>query len=161
MSDDWNYVKQYAVLAGYRLMVLANRVGCEDEFLKTLHDRLLAGLDGAIHSTRTIMDLQRQLLAGDDSEGTIFCQLQGEEEILACRTIMLLDELEIDYFTYEYRVNGGEWHNALSADCDGIEVSYPRTVALSEAELGLLATIILDIARETGIAISAARVVYD
>ncbi|PDS78719.1 hypothetical protein [Rhizobium sp. L43] len=158
MSNEWDYVKQYAVLAGYRLLVLADRVGCEDELLKTLHDRLLAGLDGAIHSTRHILDLQRELVAGDDQEGTISCQLQGEEEIFACRTIVLLDELEIDYFTYEYRVNGGEWHNALSADCDGIEVCYPRTV---EAELGPLAAVIRDIARETGVAISAARVVYD
>lgn len=159
--SDFNFLMLYAKLAGFKLLVTANRIGCEDEFSKTLHDQLLAGLDAAIDSTRHIMDLQRQLLAGDDSEGTIFCQFQGEEEILACRTIVLLDELEIDYFTYEYRVNVSEWHNALSADCDGIEVSYPRTVALCEAELGLLAPIILDIARETGIAISAARVVYD
>ncbi len=160
MSDDWDYVKQYAMLAGYRLLVLANRVGCEDEFSKTLHDRLLDGLDGAIHSTRHIMALQRELMAEDDPDGMILCQLQGEAESLAGRTIALLDELEIDYDTNEYRVNGGEWHNALSADCDGIEISYPTTVPLGDTEIGPLAAIIRDIARDTGIAISVAHVVY-
>jgi hypothetical protein len=66
----------------------------------------------------------------------------------------------IDCDTHEYLVNGGEWHNALSADCDGIEISYPTTESVSDAEIGPLATIIRDIVRETGIAISVARVVY-
>lgn len=160
MSDDWDYIRQHALLAGSRLSVLASRMTCEDEFLRQLHDRLIAGLDGAIGLMRYILDLQRQLTAGDDIEGTIFCQLQGEEEILACRRV-LLDELEIDYDTYEYRVNGGEWHYALSGDCDGIEISYPTTVDLSGAELGPLASIIRDIAQDKGVAISVARVVYD
>ncbi len=161
MCDDWDYVKQYAVLAGYRLLVLASHVGCEEEFSKTLHDRLLAGLEGAMQMARHIMDLQRELMAGGDPEGMILCQLQGEEEILASRTIVLLDELEVDYDTHEYRVNGGDWHCALSADCDGVDVTYPRTIGLSDAELGPLVAILRDIARETGIAISVARVVYD
>jgi hypothetical protein len=32
MSNEWYCVEQYATVAGYRLLVLANRVGCEDEF---------------------------------------------------------------------------------------------------------------------------------
>ncbi|MBX5204002.1 hypothetical protein [Rhizobium sp. NZLR1] len=159
--SNFNFLMFYAALAGFRLLVSANRIGCEDEFSKTVHDRLLTGLDGAIHATRHIMDLQRELLTADDPEGTLSCQLQGEEEILARRTIVLLDELEIDYDTDEYRVNGGEWHNTLSADCNGIEIRYPTTVPLSDGELGPLAAIIRDITRETGIAISVARVVYD
>ncbi|OWK24772.1 hypothetical protein AJ87_18815 [Rhizobium yanglingense] len=159
--SDFNFLMFYAKLAGFKLLVSANRIGCEDEFSKTLHDRLLAGLDAAIGSTRHIMDLQRQLLTEDDPEGMIAWQLQGEAENLTSRTFVLLDELEIDFDTHEYRVDGGEWHNALSADCDGIEISYPTTVSVSDTEIGSLATIIRDIARETGIAISVARAVYD
>ena len=44
MSDDWHNVHQLAVLAGLRLIVLANRVGCEHEFLLKLHDGLAEGL---------------------------------------------------------------------------------------------------------------------
>ncbi|WFU13351.1 hypothetical protein QA646_29530 (plasmid) [Rhizobium sp. CB3090] len=159
--SDFNFLMLYAKLAGFKLLVSANRLGCEDEFSKTLHDRLLADLDGTIDSTRHIMALQRQVLSGDDPDGMISCQLQGEEEILARRTTVLLDELEIDYDTCEYRVNGGEWHYAQSADCDGIEIRYPSTIRLSDDELGPLAAIIRDIAQETGIAVSVARVVYD
>jgi hypothetical protein len=159
--SDFNFLMLHAKLAGFKLLVSANRIGCEDEFSKTLHDRLLAGLDAAIDSTRHIMALQRELLFADDPDGMISCELQGAKEILARRTIVLLDELEIDFDTHEYRVNAGEWHNALAADCDGIEISYPATVSVSDTEIGSLATIIRDIARETGIAISIARVVYD
>jgi hypothetical protein len=159
--SDFNFLMFYAKLAGFKLLVSANRIGCEDEFSKTLHDQLLAGLDAAIDSTRHIMDLQRQLLTEDDPEGMIAWQLQGEAENLASRTFVLLDELEIDFDTHEYRVNGGEWGNALSADCDGIEISYPTTVSVSDAEIGPLAPIIRGITRETGIGISVARVIYD
>ncbi|MBB3649238.1 hypothetical protein FHX14_005472 [Rhizobium sp. BK619] len=157
--SDFNFLMLHAKFAGFKLLVTANRVGFEDEFSKMLHDRLLAGLDGAIDLTRHIIALQRELIAEDDTDGVISCQLQVEEEILANHAIILLDELEIGYETNEYRVNGGEWHNALSADCDGIEIRYPTTVSVSEMEIGSLATIIRDIARETGIAISIARVV--
>ncbi|MBB3396099.1 hypothetical protein [Rhizobium sp. BK060] len=160
MSDDWYYVHQLAVLAGFRLIVLANRIGCENEFLLELHDRLAEGLACAIARLRSIMALERQLASGRDEEGFTAFQIQGEEECFARFQITLLDDLEIDFDTYEYRVNG-EWHYALSADCDGIEISYPSTVALADAELGGLGPIIRDISRETGIAISAARVVYD
>jgi hypothetical protein len=158
--SDFNFLMFYAKLAGFKLLVSANRIGCEDEFSTTLHDRLLSGLDGVIGSTRHIMALPRELMAGDDPDGIIFCQLQGVEEILARCTIELLDELEIDYDTSEFRVNGGEWQNALSADCKGIEISYPTSESVSDAEIGPLAAIIGDIMRETGIAISGARVVY-
>ncbi|MBY5766677.1 hypothetical protein HFO06_26850 [Rhizobium leguminosarum] len=159
--SDFNFLMLYAKLAGFKLLVCANRVHCEDEFSKMLHDRLLADLDGAIHSTRYIMALQRELLSGHDPEGMISFQLRGEEEILARRSLVLLDELEIDYDTHEYRINGGEWHNALSADCDGIEISYPTSVSVSDTEIGSLAAILHDITWETGIPISVARVVCD
>ncbi|MCG5486331.1 MAG: hypothetical protein KK482_21900, partial [Sinorhizobium meliloti] len=65
-----------------------------------------------------------------------------------------LDDLEIDFDTHEYRINGGGWINALTAVND---VEYPELVALTEEELGSLAPIIKDITREAGIAVHAAR----
>lgn len=161
MSDTWYYVHQLAVLAGFRLIVLANRIGCEDEFLLKLHDGLVDGLEAAIARVHSITALERQLASKPDEEGFVALQLHGEEECFARFRITLLDDLEIDFDTHEYRVNGGEWHNALSADCDGIEVSYPSLVALTDDELGTLAPIALCIRHEAGIAISIARVVYD
>ncbi|MFA1624251.1 hypothetical protein ACDY96_15845 [Rhizobium mongolense] len=66
--SDIGFLDLYAKFAGFKLLVSANRIGCEDEFSKTLHDRLLAGLDGAIHSTRHIMALQREQLSEDDPD---------------------------------------------------------------------------------------------
>ncbi|MFF0924288.1 hypothetical protein ACFYE8_32240 [Rhizobium leguminosarum] len=160
MSNDWYYVHQLAVLTGFRLIVLANRLGCEDEFLLELHDELAEGLAAAIARLRSIMALERQLANGPDEEGFAAFQLHGEEEWFARFRITLLDELEIDFDTHEYRVNGGEWHYALSADCDGIEISYLRLVALTDAELGTLAPIVRAIRSEAGIGISIARVIY-
>ncbi|MBX4870192.1 hypothetical protein HJA85_24965 [Rhizobium bangladeshense] len=161
MSDDWYNVHQLAVLAGFRLIVLANRVGCEDEFLLKLHDGLVEGLASAIARLRAIMALEHQHATEADEEGMAALQLHGEEECFARFRITLLDDLEIDFDTREYRVNGGEWHSALSADCDGIEVTYPSLVALTDDELGMLAPIARSIRNEAGIAISIARVVYD
>lgn len=165
MSDEWYFTKQYAVLAGYRLLVLANRLGCEDDFSRELHDRLVAGLEGAIETTCRIIELQREDktqegVDPDCIDWSTVGLLDHERERLAGYTIVLLDELEIDFDTYEYRVNGGEWHNALSADCDGVEIDYPTTIALSEDELGSLYPIMCDLMRDTPVFVTAARVVY-
>ncbi|WP_049730553.1 hypothetical protein [Rhizobium ecuadorense] len=161
MSDDWYYTHQLAALSGFKLVVLANRIGCAEEFSRMLHDSLADGLEHAIRQIRSILALERELVWKPDPEGLAAFLLQGEQECLDRFRIILLDELEIDYFTYEYRIDNGDWHSALSADCDGIQICYPCTIDMTDAELGGLGPIIRDISRETGIGISAARVVYD
>ncbi|MBY5572329.1 hypothetical protein HFO55_35155, partial [Rhizobium leguminosarum] len=68
-------------------------------------------------------------------------------------TINLLDDLEIDDDTREYRINGGSWINALTADDGGVEVR------LTDEEFGSLASVIKDITLETGIPIHAVRAI--
>ncbi|MGM4884844.1 hypothetical protein [Rhizobium sp. 62_C5_N11_2] len=160
MSDDWYYVHQLAVLGGFRLVVLANRIGCEDELLLELHNELAEGLAAAIARLRSISALERQLASEPDEEGLAAFQLHGEKECFARFRITLLDDLEIDFDTNEYRLNGGDWHNALPADCDGVEISYARLVALTDEELGTLAPIVRAIRSEADIGISIARVIY-
>ncbi|MEZ2127878.1 MULTISPECIES: hypothetical protein [unclassified Sinorhizobium] len=147
----------YTKLAGFRLVVLANRFGCASDFSQALHDRLIEGLEAAIARIQVIMDLERSVLAGDD-ECAVY-QLEGETEIFGGFTICLLDDLEIDFDTHEYHINGGDWINAVSADDSGVDIDYPRLVALREDELGSLAQVIKDITRETGIPVRAARAV--
>lgn len=161
MSDTSCYIQQYATLAGFRLLVLANRVGCTDELSRALHDKLIAGLEGVISTASSILSMTRELALEGDPEGFISDHLRYEQERFAAPTIVLLDELEIDHDTHEYRINGGEWHCALLADCDGVDISYPKASSLTEAELGSLAPIIREIRVETSIAISAARIVHD
>ncbi|EJT01628.1 hypothetical protein [Rhizobium sp. CCGE 510] len=148
----------YAKFSGFRLVVRANRFGCDTDLLRKLHERLLEGLEAAAGRIRTIMALERSILAGDDEYAAY--RLEGETEIFGRFTINLLDELDIDLDTHENRVNGGDWSSALTADNTGVDIDYPELSALNDDELGSLAPIIKDITRETGIAVSASRVSY-
>ncbi|MBX5241975.1 hypothetical protein [Rhizobium sp. NLR22b] len=154
MTTDENLML-YTKLAGFRLVVLASRFGCDSDFLRELHDRLIEGLEAAIDRIHILMELERSLLVGDDEFAEY--RLGGEAEMFRRFTINLFDELEIDFDTHEYRVNGGNWITALAADSTGVHIDYPEMVSLAEHELGALASIIKDIARETGIPVQAAR----
>lgn len=157
MTTDQNLML-YTKLTGFRLVVLANRFGCDTEFSRELHDRLAEGLEAAIAQIQTIMALERSLLADNDEFATY--QLEGTVEIFGSFTINMLDELEIDYETHEYRINGGGWMNALTADDNEVEVNYPKLVVLSDNALGSLAQIAREITMETGIPVHAARADY-
>ncbi|MBB3302268.1 hypothetical protein FHT72_005917 [Rhizobium sp. BK077] len=157
MTSDHN-LALYTKLSGFRLVVLANRFGCETEISRNLHERLLEGLEATAGRIRTIMALERSVLAGDDDYAAY--RLEGETEIFGRFTINLLDELDIDFDTHEYRVNGGDWSIALTADHTGVDIDFPGLIALTADELGSLAPIIKDITRETGIAVNASRVSY-
>ncbi|MBY5866528.1 hypothetical protein [Rhizobium leguminosarum] len=156
MTSDQNLML-YAKLAGFRLVVLANRFGGDTKFSRALHDRLIEGLEAAIARIRVIMELERNLLVGDDE--FIAYQLEGETEIFGRFSINLLDDLEIDFDTHEYRINGSDWINALTADNSGIDIAYPELVALTEEELGSLSSIAKEITLATGIPVLLVRAV--
>lgn len=155
MTSDQNLML-YAKLAGFRLIVVADRIACANDFSLELHDLLIEGLEAALHRIQTIMELERQVLTNDEFAAF---QLEGEIEIFGRFTINLLDDLEIDYATHEYRINGGHWANALMVDDSGVYVDYPELVVLTDKELGALAPIMRDITRETGIPVLARRAV--
>ena len=156
MTTDQNLML-YTKLAGFRLVVLANRFGCDSEFSRELHDRLVEGLEAAIARIQVIMELERSVFAGEDEFAAY--RLEGETEIFNRLSINLLNTLEFDFDTFEYRINGSSWIIAVAADDDGVEVNYPELVALSEEELGSLAPIIKNITQETGIPVHAARAI--
>ncbi|NNU69551.1 MULTISPECIES: hypothetical protein [Rhizobium] len=156
MTTDQNLML-YTKLAGFRLVVLAHRFGCDSDFSRELHDRLLEGLDAAIARIQGMMALERSVLAGEDEIAEY--QLQGETEIFGRFTINLLDDLEIDDDTHEYRINGGNWINALTADDGGVEIEFPTLVGLNGEEFGSLASIIMDITQEMDIPVRAVRAI--
>ena len=59
MTTDQNLML-HTKLSGFRLVVLANRFGCDTSFSRALHDRLMEGLDAARARIRTIMALEHQ-----------------------------------------------------------------------------------------------------
>ncbi|CAN7738436.1 hypothetical protein [Rhizobium leguminosarum] len=154
MTSDQNLML-YSKLAGFRLVVLANRLGCDADFSRERHDRLIEGLEAAIARIRVIMELERNLLVRDDE--CMAYQLEGETEIFGHFTINLLDDLEIDFDTHEYRINGSDWINALTADNSGIDIAYPELAALTKEQLGSLSSIVTEITQETGIPVHAVR----
>jgi hypothetical protein len=156
MTTDQNLML-YTKLAGFRLVVLADRFGCDSDFSRELHDCLLEGLDAAIARVQVMMALERLVFTGEDEFAEY--RLEGENEIFGRFTINLLDDLEIDPGTHEYRIDGGSWMNALAADHTGVDINYPEFVALPRDEFGSLAPILKDLVRETGISVDAARAV--
>lgn len=151
-----NSLMVFTELVGFRLIVLANRLSGDSALSQTLHERLIGGLDAAIDRVRTIMDLERQLLGGDEFAAF---QLEGEIEIFGRFTINLLDEIDIDYDTQEYRLDGDRWISALAVDDTGVHVDYPELVSLTDEELGSLAPLMREIVRQTGISIHASRLI--
>lgn len=169
--SDYNDLMQFTKLSGFRLIVLANRSLCDSAFQRDLHDRLAELLFNLAQSTRNHMAIERCLLAMpqpaeligppdlDDYHDQLIkleCEHASEVECYE-----LLDDLEIDYETMEYRVNDERWCCAYSADCDGVSISYPRSVAVGHDELGSLADILIAIREETGVNISVTKVRYD
>lgn len=155
MTSDQN-LALYTKLSGFRLVVLANRFGCDTSL--AVHDRLLEGLDAARARVRTIMALERSVLTGEDEY--VAYRLEGETEMFGRFTINLLNELDVDFDTHEYRINNGNWiDQCIVGRLLGVEIDYPELVALTETELGSLAAITRDIRQETGISTHAARVI--
>ena len=91
MTADQNLML-FTKLAGFRLVVLANRFGCDSEFSRELHDRLIEGLEAAIERIQIIMALERSLIAGNDEFAAY--QLEGEVESFGRFTMNLWDALE-------------------------------------------------------------------
>lgn len=101
MINTFYYTELYACLAGWRLIVLANRAGCEDDMARKLHDRLLFGVSYAMESARDMNTREREILAATDDEDFCIaqCLYKGYAEILDNYRIDLMDRFEIDYET--------------------------------------------------------------
>lgn len=163
--SDINYLMQFAKVSGFRLVVLASRLACENDFQREMHGEVAELLEREAQSMRACMARERQvtpsLIGPPDQEDYWRRFIEDAEDIDGDQPYELLDRLEIDHDTMEYRVNDEGWSCAYSADCDGYEISYPRIVDVGRDELGSLAEIIADIHRETYVRISVKRVVYD
>lgn len=162
MSDQ--FLMLFTKFSGFRLVVLANRLGCENDFQRKMHDDLIEVLEGLAGSMQYIMRETRRLQSADlsDPDDTIDLHLLEDElRMFDEQRYELLDDLEIDYDTMEYRVNGDSWCCAYSADCDGLEIAYPRAEAVGRDELGSLVDIMADIRLETGVSVSVTHVIYD
>ncbi len=150
--SDFHYVELYAKFAGFCLMAMANRLGCDDEFSRGAHDRLVERLDQLVDLVRGALAAERELALApsgpeaDDLGERIWCAGQelthywGEPDGID----LLLNDVHVDWSTNEwYDSRAGRWHFLADFPAPREEVGDDR--------LHGLCAITRQIAAETGI----------
>lgn len=154
-----NNLMLVAQLSGLRILVLANRLRCDTELARTVHDRLAAKLAGMIDAQRKILAAERARVAarGTEHEQDAFFDLHHYQtawyETWLVEPIALLDDYLVDDLTKEYfEFRTGEWFQR-----DG---EVPITVPVPAEKLCGLAKIIAEIEDISGARFSVENVYY-
>jgi hypothetical protein len=148
-----------AQLSGLRILVLANRLGCDTELARTVHDTLAAKLAKMIDAQRKILAADRTRVAarGTEDEEDAFYDLHHYQtayyETWLIEPVALLDEYLVDDLTREYfNFRTGHWHHR-----DG---EVPIVVSVPADNLCGLAKIIAEIEDTSGVRFSVDQVYY-
>jgi len=150
--SDFNYVNLYAKFAGFRIMVLANRLACNDDFSRASHDTLLGKLDALITLALGTIAAERKLASnphGPDAEDL------GEQIWAAGQDLThiwrepdgidLLDcDIHVDWATRE-------WFDRRTGAWRFLDGSCPPRIEVRDDRLNGLCAILRQIATETGI----------
>ncbi|MRX36904.1 hypothetical protein [Aminobacter sp. MDW-2] len=154
-----NTLMRIAQLSGLRITVLANRLGCDTDLARQVHDTLAVTLARMIEAQRRILAAERALVVarGTADEEDAFYDLHHYQtawyETWLIERIALLDDYLVDDLTNEYFDLGtGEWHNR-----DG---AVPIAVPVPAAKLCGLAEIIAEIEEISGARFSVENVYY-
>jgi len=150
--SDFHYVELYAKFAGFRIMVLANRLACDDDFSRGAHDRLVAKLDQLVDLARGTLAAQHALAVNPDGPDADDLGEQiwatGQDLTYNWREPDGIDllhcEVHVDWATKEYYDSRtGTWRFL-----DGFP---PPRVEIGDDRLNGLCAILRQIAAETGI----------
>lgn len=146
-------------LSGLRIRVLANRLGCDTELARTVHDTLAAKLAKMIEAQREILAADRARVAarGTEDEEDAFYDLHHYQtayyETWLIEPVALLDEYLVDDLSREYfNFRTGEWHHRDS--------EVPIAVPVPAGKLYGLAKIIVEIEDTSGVRFSVDQVYY-
>ena len=154
-----NNLMLVAQLSGLRVHVLANRLGCDSDLARTVHDRLAAKLAEMIEAQRKIVAADRARVAarGTVDEEDAFYDLHHYQttwyETWLIEAIELLDDYLVDDLTSEYfDFRTGCWYHR-----DG---DVPIAVPVPAEKLCGLAGIIAEIEDISGARFSVENVYY-
>lgn len=154
-----NTLMLVAQLSGLRILVLANRLGCDTELARTVHDTLAAKLAKMIEAQRKILAADRARVAarGTEDEEDAFYDLHYYQsayyETWLIEPVALLDEYLVDDLCREYfNFHTGEWHHRDS--------EVPIAVPVSAEKLCGLANIMAEIEGVSGVRFSVENVYY-
>lgn len=159
--SDLDHLTLFTQFSGFKVLVLANRLACDNGLARTAHDRLIAKLEDLIALMRDGLAAERNLLLDESSdryqnaaEDLYWIAEEFAHRWLAGEPGPLLDDLWIDCATREvFDVQAKRWR---FYDNDG-----PWLHEVSDAELCGLRRIIDEITAETGVRFSASRIVYE
>ncbi|MCR5860591.1 hypothetical protein [Mesorhizobium sp. J428] len=155
-----NTLMLVAQLSGLRILVLANRLGCDTELARSVHDSLAAKLAKMIAAQRNILAADRARVAArgtedeEDASYDLHHYQMAYYETWLVEPVALLDEYLVDDLTHEYfNFSTGEWH---LRDSD-----VPITVPVPADKLCGLASIIAEIEDVSGVRFSVENVYYN
>ena len=154
-----NNLMLVAQLSGLRVLVLANRLGCDTDLARGIHDTLAATLAKMIDAQRNILAAERALAAARGTEGeedAFYDQHHYQTawyETWLVEPIALLDDYLLDDFTGEYYdFSSQSWHYRDS--------DVPIAVPVPSEQLCGLAEIIAEIEDVTGARFTVEKVYY-
>lgn len=154
-----NTLMLVAQLSALRIRVLANRLGCDTELARNVHDTLTAKLAKMIDAQRKILAAERARVAarGTEDEEDAFYDLHHYQtayyETWLIEPVGLLDEYLVDDLSREYfNFHTGEWHHPDS--------EVPIAVPVPAEKLCGLAKIIAEIEDVSGARFSVENVYY-
>lgn len=154
-------IRLYAILEGFRIQVLANRLGCTTEFSRSVHNKLLDHMEyltadlAKARAAQSALDLNRDQAATSDLAETLYiCNSRFAEYWCDPEPTPLVEYLWIDHATRE-------WHDPRTERWHFLDGSEPEMVDVPDEELDGLRTIIDAIAAETGVHFSAYRVDFN
>lgn len=146
-------------LSGFRILVLANRFGCDSLRARKVHDRLAAVLAEMIADTRNITAAERTVATTvgeyekDEERLELYYYQSRFEEKWLTEAVPLLDDYIIDDATGEYfDIPAGRWFFR--------EGDMPIIVPVPADALCGLATIIAEIEDATGTSFRVDNVYY-
>ena len=135
-------VRDLAAMMGTRLVVMAARLECTTELQKELHTALMDGLDHKIANIRDILDMKR---SPDDEQRWLASSAMTS--YFSYDEFALLDWVDVDTDTNEYKVNDGEWR-----------FGRPTREKVSAEQLGSLTDLFKLVARETPFYVTAEHI---
>ncbi|MGO4560178.1 hypothetical protein [Mesorhizobium sp. 2RAF21] len=154
-----NTLMLIAQLSGLRILVLANRLGCDTELARNVHDTLAAKLAEMIGAQRKILAADRALAAARgtaEKEDAFYDQHHYQTawyETWLIEQVPLLDNYLVDDLSREYfDFRTGEWHHR-----DG---EVPIVVPVPAEKLCGLAKIITEIEDISGVSVTVDQVYY-
>lgn len=150
MSDFYD-LNLYAKFAGFRVLVLANRLGCSDDFSRAAHDRLAAKLQELVDHMRQKMAAERTLAlnpetAEADDLGELVWAL-GQDFIYYWKEPDGIDLVENDIYV-DWATK--EWHDRRDQRWYSLQDFHPTRVDVAR-RLDGLGDIVAQIAQETDI----------